>query len=67
MDTFVGLVNFSPTGSKVLDTGAVQVNIHLEKTVSCGPRMGLPSTLVDWLLLHLGDWVLPCALSAARD
>jgi len=32
VDTFIGLVNFSPTGSKVLDAGAMQVAIHLEKT-----------------------------------
>jgi len=32
VDTFVGLANFGMTGAKVLDTSAVQVNIHLEKT-----------------------------------
>lgn len=32
VDTFLGYVNFRPTGKAVLDSMATQVNIHLEKT-----------------------------------
>mmetsp|Transcript_28803 Transcript_28803/g.68855 ORF Transcript_28803/g.68855 Transcript_28803/m.68855 type:complete len:1495 (+) Transcript_28803:34-4518(+) len=32
VDTFIGISNFKPTGSAALDSAAMQVNIHLEKT-----------------------------------
>ncbi len=32
VDTFIGLAQFKPTGTKVLDPFAIQANIHLEKT-----------------------------------
>jgi len=32
VDTYLGLANFRPTGLPVLDTFAIQTNIHLEKT-----------------------------------
>jgi len=32
VDTFIGFANFRPTGTIVLDSAAMQVNLHLEKT-----------------------------------